>query len=132
MRNPMIVRLSDAAMQRPPSRWNHSDVWHWLWARVFGRRMPTSGDRAHVGKLLVTLQPELSMEEFKAGKWFTDAARIHVIGDLWIFDYEKDPRRAQTLDSDFPMLGNHDNMGDDDAALLKENMRSFRTPTEYL
>lgn len=122
----MKVETTDAAMIVPATRerdlWG---AWHWFWAKIFGERMPTSGERAHVGNLLITYGRGGSIEDFVSGKLGTDARRIHKIGELWIYDYGETP--IETYESPFkaydPRPSSHD-----EKALLADNKRTYPQP----
>ena len=88
--------------------------------------MPTSGERAHIGKLLLQYRPNttrVDLEGFDKG-WSTDANRIYVIGDLWIFDYGETPVVTMV-----PQIGSglHKYYDPDHTALLRENERDYPT-----
>lgn len=92
----MQVSLDDAAMIVVPDdihRFDMNKWWHWFWAKAFGQRVPTSGERAHIGNLLVVYNRDTptTLERFKSGTLNTDARRIYVIGNLWVYDYADTP-----------------------------------------
>ena len=97
------------------------EQWHWFWAKVFGRRVPTSGDRAHIGRLLLCYRPEHETP-FDNEHFLSDARHVHRIGDLYVFDYGDTP--VETLHMQYARPP-HD-IGSDD--LLKENERMYRRP----
>lgn len=94
-----------------------------FWAWVFGKPVPTSHTRAHIGNL--TLQHRPHAEAYGFGlSWTTDARRVVVIGDLWIFDYGNTP--IKVLDPPNPPPPR--DITDHHAALLKENLREYGWP----
>lgn len=84
--------------------------------------MPTSADRAHIGNLVLQYRPGTTtryLQDFDS-TWLTDARRIYVIGDLFVFDYGD--TRFTVLEPEVKMppqeLGDH-------ALLLRENVRDY-------
>ena len=99
--------------------------WHLFWAGIFGCRIPTSGDRAHIGNLLVTYRPETKPENFENGPlaWSTDARKIYRIGDLYIYDYGETPFEILT-----PKYVPEPNVINSDG-LLSENKKKYSLRT---
>lgn len=95
-------------------------IWHRFWAALFQRRVPTSGNRAHIGNLVIRVRdPKLTIADFGRG-WSTDARKVIIIGDLMVFDYGETP--IQVLTPEFRPaprdLGPYDD-------LLAENKRHY-------
>lgn len=126
----MKVEISDLSLQRPAADTRgNSSPWHWFWARLFGRRMPTSGDRAHLGGLLLTYRPGRDeFDQIKSGASFTDAVRVHVIGDLTIYDYSKEPRRVETFEGGYWWPNKSMVEGQLDHGLLRCNVKECPDP----
>lgn len=118
-RQRLTVDLDDAALDLLTGR--ERPFWgmaHWAWARIFGRRVPTSADRAHIDGLLLAYRPELKGEEWKR----TDARRVHKIGNLMIYDYRGDTvveTYTEKLSRPRP------DQGERNAILLAENKRKY-------
>lgn len=110
--------MKDAAISAPLDDTRNSSRWHRFWAKVFGRQMPTSGDRVHIGNLVVAYRPGQSADGF-GERWGTDARKVYVIGDLWVFDYGDTPATIHTPRRQPEPL----NLGDH-ADLLAENTRT--------
>ena len=92
--------------------------WHWFWAKVFGQRVPTSGERAHIGNLVLKIG---RLDPSKFGReWLTDARKVYIIGELTVFDYGDTPFAViEQTELEPPRdLGDHDD-------LLRENIRQF-------
>jgi hypothetical protein len=71
-----------------------------LWRRIFGRDVLTYGGTAFVGPLSVMHRPGASADGF-GKRWHTDARRIFVVGDIWIFDHGETPTPFQILENPF-------------------------------
>ena len=129
----MKVELIDAALNVPPAfdditrERRYWGAWHWLWSWVFGRRVPTSGRRAHIGKLVLQYRQGTQQSDIDGfdTKWLTDARRIYVIGDLWVFDYGDTPCITLTPEWDIASAL-HKNYKADHSALLRENIEDYR------
>ncbi len=117
----MKIDVDDAALELPPRDREYWGLWHWFWARVFGRRVATSGDRAHIGNLLVAYRPDL-VDLFGKDEWLTDARRVHRIGALFIFDYGDTP--IETIES--PIQRPPREL--DNESLLADNLRRYQQP----
>lgn len=118
------VNIEDAALIRPED--NNRNVWFRFWRKIFGHPVPVSGDRAHIGHMLITYRPGGGIEQFTESRMGTDAARVHSIGDLLIFDYQAEPRTVETFENTyFSKLDaeTHANMPAFDHELLKENIK---------
>lgn len=61
-----------------------------FWRKIFGREVPVSGDRAHLGNVTIAYRPDAKTAGFDT-LWSTDAKRVYVIDGLWIFDYGDKP-----------------------------------------
>lgn len=61
-----------------------------FWRKIFGREVPVSGDRAHLGNVTIAYRPDAKTTGFGTA-WSTDAKRVYVIGGLWVFDYGDEP-----------------------------------------
>lgn len=122
-------QIADGSYERYDD--NNSFLWHRFWAWIFGKRVPTSGYRAHIDNMLLVYRKDssanLEIDKFqKPDGWATDANRIFVIGDLYIFDYgdnevvtlESIGCGAEVKDRSFERMRHE--------ALLKENQRQFR------
>ena len=99
-------------------------LWFRFWAKVFGRPVPASADRAHIGNLLCVYFPPGTAPDMSGGQ-ITDARRIHVIGDLWVFDYGETP--FATHESRIKTHPPRTELGLD-AALLADNIRRYGKP----
>jgi hypothetical protein len=98
----MLVNLEDASLKdRRETSWGTDAFWFRFWRKLFGRPIPISGDRAHLGHLLLTYRPGEDLQQFIDGRMHTDAARVHAIGDLLIFDYLSKPRKVETFENKF-------------------------------
>lgn len=102
------------------NRFKAGPRWHRFWTHVFGKRVPTSGERAHIGDLLLVHWPG-ALEELEARDraWGTDANRVYFIGDLVIFDYADTPFKALVN-----CVRDATGLKDNDK-LLKENLREW-------
>ena len=118
-RQKLTVDIDDASLDLLTG--NERPFWsiaHWAWARIFGRRVPTSGDRAHIDGMLLAYRPELTGDEWK----HTDARRVHRIGNLMIYDYRGDTTietYTEELNRSRPEQGNRNGI------LLADNKRKY-------
>lgn len=101
-----------------PKDW---EWWHWFWAKVFGQRVPTSGDRAHIDDLMLVYRPD-NDEWWRLGAG-TDANRVHKLGNLYIFDYGDTP--LETKETETKLNFKRDRKRDA-AELLAENKREWQ------
>ena len=115
------VKVFDASLEMPKDGRTYADVWHTLWAMVFGRRVPTSHERAHIDGLMLTYRPDLEGDAWKG----TDARRVYKLGNLLIYDYRGDAEMevyTEELNRPRPDAGNGNE------ALLEDNKRQLLYP----
>lgn len=96
--------------------------WFRFWHHVFGKPVPTSAERAHIGNLTLHCRAAADVRGFGLS-WDTDARRVYVIGDLWVFDYGDTPFRVLVPQHSFPPR----DLGDMQP-LLEENLREYGLP----